>query len=116
MSLNPTSLFIQASPLPETFQGSPNDFFTEMIKRMRILSPSGTNFIYIGDTAPTSDVGPWLKNGTQWWVWDPSTKQYAPQDISRVVHAGLHDGPLAAYNDYPPSVAPDHARRNQRQS
>jgi len=82
MSLNPTSLFIQASPLPATFQGSPNDFFTEMIKRMRILSPSGTNFIYIGDTAPTSDVGPWLKNGTQWWVWDPSTKQYAPQDIS----------------------------------
>jgi hypothetical protein len=82
MSLNATNLFIQASPLPATFQGTPNDFFTEMIKRMRILSPSGTNFIFIGDTAPTSNVGPWLKNGTQWWVWDPATKQYAPQDIS----------------------------------
>lgn len=82
MSLNATSLFIQASPLPATFQGTPNDFFTEMIKRMRILSPSGTNFIYIGDTAPTSNVGPWLKNGTQWWVWDPATKTYQPQDIS----------------------------------
>ena len=82
MSLNPTNLFIQASPLPATFQGSPNDFYSEMIKRMRILSPSGTNFIFIGDTAPTSNVGPWLKNGTQWWVWDPSTKQYAPADIS----------------------------------
>lgn len=82
MSLNPTSLFIQASPLPATFQGTPNDLFTEMVKRLRILSPSGTNFIFIGDTAPTSNVGPWLKNGTQWWVWDPATKQYQPQDIS----------------------------------
>lgn len=82
MSLNATPLFIQASPLPATFQGTPNDMFTEMIKRMKILSPSGTNFIFIGDTAPTSNVGPWLKNGTQWWTWDPVTKQYAPQDIS----------------------------------
>jgi microcystin-dependent protein len=82
MSLNATSLFIQASPLPATFQGTPNDMFTEMIRRMRILSPSGTNFIFIGDTEPTSNVGPWLKNGTQWWVWDPATKKYAPQDIS----------------------------------
>lgn len=82
MSLNATPLFIQASPLPATFQGTPNDMFTEMIKRMKILSPSGTNFIFIGDTAPTSNVGPWLKNGTQWYVWDPVTKVYAPQDIS----------------------------------
>ena len=82
MSLNATPLFIQASPLPATFQGTPNDMFTEMIRRMKILSPSGTNFIFIGDTAPTSNVGPWLKNGTQWWTWDPVTKEYAPQDIS----------------------------------
>ena len=82
MSLNATNLFIQAAPLPATFRGSPNDLFAEMIKRMKILSPSGTNFIFIGDTAPTSNVGPWLKNGTQWWVWDPGTKVYVPQDIS----------------------------------
>jgi len=82
MSLNSTNLFIQAAPLPATFRGSPNDFFAEMIRRMKILSPSGTNFIFIGDTAPTSNVGPWLKNGTQWYVWDPVTKEYRPQDIT----------------------------------
>ena len=82
MSLNPTNLYIQAAPLPATFVGTPNDFFSEMIRRMKILSPSGTNFIFIGDTAPTSNVGPWLKNGTQWFVWDPATKQYIPQDIT----------------------------------
>ncbi len=82
MSLNATNLFIQSSPLPATFMGTPNDLFTEMIKRMRILSPSGTNFIFIGDTEPSSNVGPWLKNGTQWWVWDPGTKKYVPVDIT----------------------------------
>lgn len=82
MSLNATNLYLQASPLPTTFKGSPNDFFAEMIKRMRILSPSGTNFIFIGDTEPTSNVGPWLKNGTQWYVWDEVTKRYIPQNIS----------------------------------
>ena len=82
MSLNATNLYIQAAPLPVTFRGNPNDLFSEMIKRMRILSPSGTNFIFIGDTEPTSNVGPWLKNGNQWYVWDPATKRYAPQDIA----------------------------------
>lgn len=82
MSLNATNLYIQASPIPATFKGTPNDLYTEMIRRMRIMSPSGTNFIFIGDTEPTSNVGPWLKNGTQWFVWDPNTKRYVPQNIS----------------------------------
>jgi hypothetical protein len=82
MSLNSTNLYIQGSPLPPTFRGTPNDLFSEMVKRMRILSPSGTNFIFIGDTEPTSNVGPWLKNGNQWYVWDESTKRYVPQNIS----------------------------------
>jgi hypothetical protein len=82
MSLNATNLYIQASQLPATFQGTPNDLFAEMIKRMRILSPSGTNFIFIGDTEPTSNVGPWLKDGNKWYDWDDTTKRYVPLDIS----------------------------------
>lgn len=82
MSLTNTSLIIQSAPLPETFKGTPNDFRAELVKRLQILSPNGTNFIFIGDTEPTSNVGPWLKNGTQWWVWNPDTKRYVPLDIS----------------------------------
>lgn len=82
MSLNPTSLFIQMAQIPATFVGTPNDLATEMVKRMRIVSPNGTNFIFIGDVEPTSNVGPWLKGGTQWWVWDDATKRYVPLDIS----------------------------------
>lgn len=73
--------------LPATFKGSPQDLATEMVKRMKILSPNGTNFIFIGDVAPTSNVGPWLKDGTQWWVWDDQTNQYVPLDLSASITA-----------------------------
>lgn len=81
MALVATDLVIQAGPLPSTFVGTPQDLFTQMIQRMKIMSPGGTNFIFVGDTAPVSNVGPWLR-GEQWWVWDQDTKQYVPLDIS----------------------------------
>lgn len=102
MSLNATNLYIQAAPLPATFQGTPNDFFAEMIRRMRILSPSGTNFIFIGDTEPTSNVGPWLKNGTQWYVWDSSTKNYRPQDITASFTPAFSIGKTPPVTTVPP--------------
>jgi hypothetical protein len=85
MSLKATNLVVQSSQLSATFKGGPNDLLTQMIRRLKILSPSGTNFLFIGDSEPTSNVGPWLKGGTQWWVWDESTKRYKPQDVSASV-------------------------------
>jgi hypothetical protein len=82
MALQASNLVIQAAPLPSTFQGTPQDLFTAMIQRMKILSPNGTNFIYTGDVQPSTNVGPWLKDGTQWWVWSADTSQYVPIDIS----------------------------------
>jgi hypothetical protein len=82
MSLQKTNLVIQAAQIPATFRGTPNDLATTMVRRMQIVSPSGTAFIFTGDTEPTSNVGPWLKDGTKWYVWDESTKRYVPQDIT----------------------------------
>jgi hypothetical protein len=82
MALTPTNLVIQASQLPATFVGDPNAFFRAMIERMRIVSPTGISQFVIGDIEPTSNQGPWLKGGTQWWVWDDSLKTYVPLDIS----------------------------------
>ena len=36
-----------------------------------------------GSTAPTSDVGPWLKNGTEWWVWDSVSGAYVSITIAQ---------------------------------
>lgn len=82
MALKPTNLYIQMAQLPATFKGSPQEFAAALVRRMEILSPNGTNFIFIGDVEPTSNVGPWLRGGTQWWVWDDTIKRYVPLDIS----------------------------------
>ena len=82
MSLTNTNLQIQMAQLPATFSNTPQQFAIEMVRRMKIVSPNGTNFIFIGDVEPTSNVGPWLKGGTQWFVWDESIKRYVPLDIS----------------------------------
>lgn len=82
MALKPTNLYIQMAPLPATFKGTPQDFAVAMVQRMKILSPNGTNFIFIGDVEPISNVGPWLRGGTQWWVWDETIKRYVALDIS----------------------------------
>lgn len=82
MALQDTNLLIQAAQLPPTFVGTPNEFLRAIIERMKIVSPSGTTFIFIGDVEPTSNVGPWLKGGTQWFVWDEELKKYVPLDIS----------------------------------
>lgn len=82
MALNDTNLILQVAPLPPTFCGTPQELVAQMVRRMKIVSPSGTNFIFIGDVEPTSNVGPWLRFGRQWWVFDPETKRYVPLDIS----------------------------------
>lgn len=82
MSLNKTNLIIESAPIPATWSGTPDNLREEIVKRLQILSPGGTNFVYIGDTEPTSNLGPWLKGGTKWYVFDEVTKRYIPVDIS----------------------------------
>jgi hypothetical protein len=82
MALQDTNLLVQAAKLPATFEGSPQDWADALVKRMKIVSPNGTNFIFIGDVEPTSNVGPWLRDGTKWYVFDPNIKRYVPLDIS----------------------------------
>lgn len=92
MALQDTNLIIVSAPLPATFVGTPNDLRREIIRRLKIVSPSGTNFIFIGDNEPTSNVGPWLKGGTQWFVWDEDLKRYVPLDISASETVWFHIG------------------------
>jgi hypothetical protein len=82
MALKTTNLTIQMAPIPATFRGNPNDLAIQMLQRMKIMSPDGSSFIFNGDTKPTSNVGPWLKGGTQWYVWDTTVNDYVPLDIS----------------------------------
>lgn len=82
MGLNKTNLVLKAAPLPPDFRGTVQEFFEEIVRRLSILSPVGTNFFVVGDVEPSSDVGPWLKGGTQWWTFSVSEGRYTPLDIS----------------------------------
>lgn len=102
MALQDTNLIIQSSPIPATFSGTPDEFRREIVRRLKIVSPTGTNFIFIGDNEPTSNVGPWLKNGTQWFVWDEEIKRYVPLDISESETTWYHIGASTPATSEPP--------------
>jgi hypothetical protein len=89
-------------PIPPTFRGTPQNLAEEMVRRIKIVSPAGTNFIYVGDDEPTSNVGPWLKGGTSWFVFDVDTKRYVPQDISESEQRWYHIGKTTPTSADPP--------------
>jgi hypothetical protein len=74
----------------------------EAIRRMKIVSPTGTNFIYIGDSEPTSNVGPWLRDGIKWYVFDDGIKRYVPLDISDSETRWFWIGAVAPSSSTPP--------------
>lgn len=102
MALESTNLIWEVAQLAPTFKGKPQDLLDHMVRRSRIVSPAGTNFIFTGDTEPTSNVGPWLKDGTKWYVWDETTKRYVPQDISDSDVEWFHFGSVSPTTAEPP--------------
>jgi len=77
-----TNLILIGAPLPADFEGSPQDLFRAIVERLEIQSPVGTNFFVVGSVEPQTNVGPWLKDGKQWWVFDAEAGEYVPADIS----------------------------------
>lgn len=82
MSLQRTNLVVSSTPLQEDFRGDAQSLFAAMVARLKILSPTGTALFQTGDVEPIGNQGPWLKNGTSWWVYSESTGRYVPADIS----------------------------------
>jgi len=81
--LNKTNLVLVAAPLPADFNGTPQELYQAMLERMEIQSPIGSNFFVVGDVEPSSNQGPWLKGGSQWYIFDQTDKRYVPIDISQ---------------------------------
>lgn len=72
----------RAAPLPYNWSGTPNDFLSALVARLAIDSQSQIALINVGSVPPTSDIGPWLKDGVEWYVWDPISGTYVPQTIT----------------------------------
>lgn len=82
MPLQPTNLVLAAAQLPADFEGTPQELFTALVRRLKILSTTGTNTFVVGDVEPSTNQGPWLKNGNKWYVFDIDAGGYVPIDVS----------------------------------
>lgn len=74
-------LNFRMAPIPADFAGTPQQFGELLTARLSAESAVNISFFVSGPTAPTSDYGPWLKNGLTWWTFDTVTGAYVPQPL-----------------------------------
>jgi hypothetical protein len=71
-------LNFRASPLPSGAKYTPQQLLDAIVARLVAESTNSISFFASGSVAPSSNVGPWLKDGTTWYVWDNGTAAYVP--------------------------------------
>lgn len=72
-------LNVSMGALPEGFCPATMQQLGDAIAaRLIISSNAAFSSFAIGPLAPTSNVGPWLKDCEEWFVWDSSTASYRP--------------------------------------
>lgn len=84
-----TRLRLQVAALSPAFEGTPQEFIAELVRLSSIVSPTDFLYVVIGGSAPTTNEGIWLKDGTKPYVWDTGTSQYIPADLTDSLAAVL---------------------------
>lgn len=77
-----TNLRLEGAPLSPSFRGTPAEFYAELVRLLRIVSPDGHYGIVVSDVEPESNQGLWLKDGTKLYVWSDDEARYVPADIT----------------------------------
>ncbi len=78
---NQLPFIFRAAPLPTNFRGTPQQLLDAMVARLSAESETEIAVFVTGSVEPSSNVGPWLKDGVSWYVWDDVTGSYVPQTI-----------------------------------
>jgi len=71
-----------ASPLTPGKAYTPQQLQDAIVARLKIDSQTELSFFTTGTTAPTSNTGPWLKDGSTWYVWDAVLGTYVPETLT----------------------------------
>lgn len=70
---------VSAGALPEGFcPKSMQELFDAMVQRIIVTPNQVFTSFAMGSLEPTSNVGPWLKDCEEWFVWDDNTSRYRP--------------------------------------
>jgi hypothetical protein len=78
---NSIPLTFRAAPFPEGYVAGPEQMKNDLVARLYAESTESISFFASGSVAPSSNVGPWLKNGEEWYVWSSTLAMYVPQVI-----------------------------------
>lgn len=94
-------IVFRSHPLPIGFNGTPEELKNAIVARLVAEGTDSIAFFVTGSTEPTSNSGPWLKDGTTWYVWDNVSGSYVPQQLdpaSVKIHYGQDEPAPAVYN------------------
>lgn len=81
---NPVQFDITAGALPEGLATDPQGLLQAFADSLTISPTVPWSSFVIGAAQPTSDVGPWFKDGKELWVWDAVAASYVPFSASVV--------------------------------
>lgn len=81
----------RSAPLPSTWRGTPRELQDAITARLTIETQTELALFVTGSVAPVTNVGPWLKDGVTWYVWDDGSGSYIPEILPQ----------LDAFNTYP---------------
>lgn len=97
----PVEFTISLAALTPGFSGDPQALATEIAQRLTISPSEPWSSFVNGGAQPSSNVGPWLKNGNEWWVWSAAlgTYTYHSQNGAGLVAKSV---PLTALADGSP--------------
>ena len=80
---NKLPISIQMGALPPNVRWTPQQLADAIVERLSLVTAQSFALFVSGSTAPSSNVGPWLKNGTEWWVWSDALGAYEPITINQ---------------------------------
>lgn len=73
-------LSLNFGTMPQTGQGyTPQTMADRLGSNAKLFSEQQMALFTAGSTAPTSNIGPWLKNDQTWYVWDSVSGSYVPE-------------------------------------
>lgn len=78
---NSLPITIQMAALPPQVRWTPQQLGDAIAARLSLVTAQTFALFVAGSTAPLSNVGPWLKDGTTWYVWYDSLGAYAPAQV-----------------------------------
>lgn len=100
-SQNARNFTVSAGSLPEGYCPTTwQQFLNDLAARLLVTSPLQNSSFATGSTAPTSNVGPWLKDCAQWFFFDDATGLYKIQE-----KGGFNN--LQVFNSSSSFVVPD---------